>query len=230
MRMNLEEGRRLLGALPDPVRLVFFTQTFGCDACLQARQAVDHVAELSDRVAVEEHNLVLDKEKAAEFGIDRAPGIAVVGPRDLGLRYYGAPAGHEIASIVDAVALAGGARGGADRLAPESLAALAALDRPVDVKVFVTAACTLCPQAVGLAYRLAAASPHVTTSVIEATEFPDLVQAHQVSGVPKTVVDDRIEILGNQPEEAFVREALQLGAAAPGGGGDAGDGGSGAGG
>lgn len=230
MRMNLEEGRRLLGALPDPVRLVFFTQTFGCDTCLQARQAVDHVAALSDRVAVEEHNLVLDKEKAAEFGIDRAPGIAVVGPRDLGLRYYGAPAGHEIASIVDAVALAGGARGGADRLAPESLAALAALDRPVDVKVFVTAACTLCPQAVGLAYRLAAASPHVTTSVIEATEFPDLVQAHQVSGVPKTVVDDRIEILGNQPEEAFVREALQLGAAAPGGGGDAGDGGSGAGG
>lgn len=229
MRMNLEEGRRLLGALPDPVRLVFFTQTFGCDTCLQARQAVDHVAELSDRVAVEEYNLVLDREKAAEFGIDRAPGIAVVGPRDLGLRYYGAPAGHEIASIVDAVALAGGAGGGGGRLAPESLAALAALDRPVDVKVFVTAACTLCPQTASLAYRLAAASPHVTTSVIEATEFPDLVQTYRVSGVPKTVVDDRIEILGSQPEEAFVREALQLGAAAPGGGGDDGAGGSGAG-
>lgn len=226
MRMNLEEGRRLLGALPDPVRLVFFTQTFGCDTCLQARQAVDQVAELSDRVAVEEYNLVLDREKAAEFGIDRAPGTAVVGPRDLGLRYYGAPAGHEIASIVDAVALAGGAGGG--RLAPESLAALAALDRPVDVKVFVTAACTLCPQTASLAYRLAAASPHVTTSVIEATEFPDLVQTYRVSGVPKTVVDDRIEILGSQPEEAFVREALQLGAAAPGGGGDDGAGGSGA--
>jgi predicted DsbA family dithiol-disulfide isomerase len=30
-----------------------------------------------------------------------------------------------------------------------------------------------------------------------------------VTGVPKTVVDDRIEILGAQPEADFVRLALQ---------------------
>ena len=45
--------------------------------------------------------------------------------------------------------------------------------------------------------------------MIEATEFPDLVQRYQVTGVPKTVVDDRVEILGAQPEGVFVQQALQ---------------------
>ena len=196
-------------ALPSPVRLVFFTQTFGCETCLQARQVVDDLAGRSAGVSVEEHNLVLDREQAAAFGIDRAPGIAIVGPRDLGLRYYGTPAGHELRSLADAVALAGGAAGEAGGLAPESLAALAALDRPLDIKVFVTAACALCPQTVGLAWRLAAASPRVTASAIEATEFPELVQRYRISGVPQTVIDDRTEILGSLPEDAFVQAVLQ---------------------
>ena len=54
------------------------------------------------------------------------------------------------------------------------------------------------------------ASLQVRTTVIEATEFPDLVQRYQVTGVPKTVVDDRIEIIGAPPEEAFVQQALQV--------------------
>lgn len=63
---------------------------------------------------------------------------------------------------------------------------------------------------VSLAYRVAAASPQVTTSVVEATEFPELVQRYQITGVPKTVVDDRIEILGAQSETVFVKQVLQV--------------------
>ena len=56
--------------------------------------------------------------------------------------------------------------------------------------------------------RLAAASPRITTTVIQATEFPDLVQLYRVTGVPKTVVDDTIEIVGALPEATFVAQAL----------------------
>ena len=56
---------------------------------------------------------------------------------------------------------------------------------------------------------MAAASSRITTSVIEATEFPELVQRYKVTGVPKTVIDDRVEILGAQPEEVFVQQMLQ---------------------
>ena len=202
-----------LAALPEEVRLVFFTQTFGCDTCLQAEQMVDEIARLSERVTVEKYNLVLDRERAAEFNIDRAPAVAIVGAADHGLRYYGTPAGHELESMIDAILVAGGGAGGG--LAPASLAAAAAVEQPLDIKVFVTTACTYCPQATGLAYRLAAASPHITASVIEATEFPDMVERYRVSGVPKTVVDDSVELLGIHPEETFVREVLQAAPDAP---------------
>ena len=206
-----------LAALPDPVRLVFFTQTFGCDTCLQAELAIDEIARLSEQVTVEKYNLVLDREQAAEYGIDRAPAVAIVGAADRGLRYYGTPAGHEVQSLVDAILVAGGGAGDGGGLTAASLDAAAAVDRPVDIKVFVTASCVYCPQAAGLAYRLAAASPRISAAVIEATEFPDLAQRYRVSGVPKTVVDDRVELLGVQPEEDFVRAVLQLDApAAPG--------------
>ena len=124
-----------LAALPAPVQLILFTQTFGCDTCLPARQAVDQIASLSDQITVEEYNLVLDKEKVAEYGVERVPSIAIVGEHDLGIRYCGVPAGYELASIVDAVRLVASGETG---LSEESLAALAALDRQVEVQVFVT--------------------------------------------------------------------------------------------
>jgi predicted DsbA family dithiol-disulfide isomerase len=55
---------------------------------------------------------------------------------------------------------------------------------------------------------MAFASPHITALAVEATEFPDLARKYQVSGVPKTVVNDDVEILGALPQEAFVEQAL----------------------
>lgn len=52
----------------------------------------------------------------------------------------------------------------------------------------------------------------MTASVIEATSFPDLAQRYRVTGVPKTVVDDRAEIVGALPESEFVAQVLQAGA------------------
>lgn len=51
----------------------------------------------------------------------------------------------------------------------------------------------------------------MTASVIEATSFPDLAQRYRVTGVPKTVVDDRLEIMGALPEAEFVAQVLRAG-------------------
>jgi hypothetical protein len=61
---------------------------------------------------------------------------------------------------------------------------------------------------VTLAHEMAFSSPSITTFAVEATEFPDLSRRYRVTGVPKTVVDDRVEILGALPEDAFVEQAL----------------------
>ena len=48
-----------------------------------------------------------------------------------------------------------------------------------------------------------------TAYAVEATEFPDLARRYHVSGVPKTVVNETIEILGGLPQDLFVEQALQ---------------------
>jgi predicted DsbA family dithiol-disulfide isomerase len=55
---------------------------------------------------------------------------------------------------------------------------------------------------------MAFANSNITAYAVEATEFPDLVRRYQVTGVPKTVVNEQVEILGALPEDAFVEQAL----------------------
>jgi len=57
---------------------------------------------------------------------------------------------------------------------------------------------------------MAFASPHITSSAIEATEFMDLTRRYRVTGVPKTIVNETVEILGALPEDDFVRAVLQI--------------------
>jgi hypothetical protein len=57
---------------------------------------------------------------------------------------------------------------------------------------------------------MAFASEHITAIAVEATEFPDLARKYQVSGVPKTIVNDQVEILGAVPQPAFVEQALSV--------------------
>jgi predicted DsbA family dithiol-disulfide isomerase len=55
---------------------------------------------------------------------------------------------------------------------------------------------------------MAFTSPKITATAVEATEFPDLARRYQVSGVPKTIVNDAVEILGALPQDLFVEQAL----------------------
>lgn len=55
---------------------------------------------------------------------------------------------------------------------------------------------------------MAFASPQITALAVEATEFPDLARRYRVTGVPKSIVNDKVEILGALPQDAFVEQAL----------------------
>jgi glutaredoxin-like protein len=197
--------------LARPVRLVFFTQTFGCETCPPTRQILDEVALLSSRIVVEEVNLVLERDRATGYGIDRVPALALVTAdddgreRDSHIRFLGTPSGYEFISLIRAVLLVGG---GASMLSETNRARVAAIDSPTTLHVFTTPTCPHCPRAVTLAHEIAFANSHVTAYAVEATEFPDLARRYQVTGVPKTVIADRAEILGAVPEDAFVDQML----------------------
>ena len=51
-------------------------------------------------------------------------------------------------------------------------------------------------------------SPQITAACVEATEFMELSRRYRVTGVPKTIVNGSVEILGALPEDAFVRSVV----------------------
>lgn len=63
--------------------------------------------------------------------------------------------------------------------------------------------------------RMAMASDRIRATIVEASEFPDLARRYRVSAVPKTVVNDEVEILGALPEPMYVAEALSRSGATP---------------
>src|SRR5438034_8922000 len=64
------------------VRLLVLTQTFDSETCVMARQILDELPPLSDKIVVDEINLVLDQDKAKAYGIDRAPAVVIVSEED----------------------------------------------------------------------------------------------------------------------------------------------------
>lgn len=133
-----EKERRLAEAalrnLGGEARLVLFTEEKGCKSCPKAERLMEELASLSPKVSLEVLSLSADAGRAGELGIERAPGTAIKGPRDTGIRYYGLPLGYELEAFVNAIRQA--AEGEPD-LAPEIVAGLGRLKDPVTITVFV---------------------------------------------------------------------------------------------
>ena len=136
-----QQIKELLDDMVDDVRLVFFTQSFGCETCGDTGRILRVLTEISPRVSVDEKNLVVDKDDAAAYGVAHAPAIVVLQRAadgtlvDHRIRLLGAPFGYEFTSLMDAILLV--SRGGS-QLSDASLALLAHVTSPMHVQVFTT--------------------------------------------------------------------------------------------
>ena len=124
-----------LAGMTGPVRLVLFVQAFGCETCDTTRRVLEDLARANAFVTVEEKNMVLDTADVEAYGMIAAPGIAIVGDRDRGLRMYGLPDGYELVSLLEGILLASAGDSG---LSDDSRAALAALTEPRALQIFST--------------------------------------------------------------------------------------------
>ena len=204
-----DEVKKRFEALEGEVKIVFFKETLLCQTCGPAEDFFRELASLSPRLKLEVYNRVTDTGKAAAYGVELTPAAVVEGPKGARVRFYGIPAGYEFVSLLEAVK---NSVSSALELQPETLAALAALAKPVNIKVFVTPTCPYCPSAVVLAHKFALASPQVTAEMVEAGEFPQLAAKYDVSGVPQIVVNDKINLVGAQPESAMLKAVLDAAA------------------
>ena len=205
------ELRNVLVALPHPVTLVVFVGA-ACETCGETRDLVEELASSSEgTVRLEVHDLDANPPEAALYRVDKAPAIVVLGDdagrRDFGIRFYGSPAGHEFATLIEDIRMA--SRGTTD-LSPATVDTLNHLTTPLHLQVFVTPTCPYCPRAALLAHKMALVSDWVTADAVDATEFPELADRYHVHGVPRTIVNDTVHIEGAVPEAMLMAELISI--------------------
>lgn len=130
-----EKVKKIFKDIDNDVTIVMFTQEHECPHCEMTRTMLEEVAGLSDRISLEVHDFVADKDLAEKYGVDKIPATVLVGDRDYGIRFYGVPAGYEFTVLIEEIREVGRRDPG---LSKEAVAELDKVDRSVHIQVLIS--------------------------------------------------------------------------------------------
>ena len=144
----------------------------------ELRGYMEELASLTDKLSVQ-----------AEQGGEDAPCVRVCRSDGTwtGLSFHGVPGGHEFTSFVLGLY---NAAGPGQPLEEDLLQRIRAVNRPIDLQVLVSLSCTMCPDLVTAAQRIAAENPYITAQVYDLNHFPAIKDRYNVMSVPCLVAGD----------------------------------------
>lgn len=192
----------------EPSRLVLpdYLQGQECMFCKETKSLLQNVCSISEKIELILYDFKADAEKAKEYGIDKIPATIITKNTTKNIRFFGIPSGYEYASFIEAIVDTSKAR---TDLKPETIEALKDIDTPIHIQTFVTPTCPYCTTSVRLGHQFAIESSLIVADMVEATEFPHLIQRYNVIGVPRTIINESISVEGAVPEEAFLEQVLK---------------------
>ena len=163
----------------------------------ELRQYMEELAAQSGKLSV---------EVGDPAGADHLPCVRVCRADGgwTGLAFHGVPGGHEFTSFVLGLY---NAAGPGQALDEESRAAIYAIQKQTDLQILVSLSCTMCPELVTAAQRIAAENPNITAQVYDLNHFPDLREKYQVMSVPCLVVNSGEQVSFGKKN---VRQLLEL--------------------
>ena len=115
-----------------------------------------------------------------------------------GLAFHGVPGGHEFTSFILGLY---NAAGPGQPLDPAIRERILAIDHKVHMQILVSLSCTMCPDLVVAAQRIASLNLLVTAEVYDIAHFPDLKEKYNVMSVPCLVI--------NQDQVTFGKKNIQ---------------------
>ncbi len=208
-----EEVKNIFKDLKDPIKLIVFTRDDTitvpgreCPTCKDNETLIKEVSELSDKISIEVYDIAKDDDKAKDYGIDRVPVTLVQADKNVGIRLYGVPAGHEFATLLNAINIVSKS---SSELSEQTIEKLKTISKPVHIQVFVTLACPYCAPAASMAHNMAVENDNIKADMIDAQEFPELAQKYNVFSVPKIVINETVQFEGAVDENAFLGKILQ---------------------
>ena len=139
------------------------------------------LAALSDKLTVTVAERTASSQGAPCVTVCKADGA------ETGLAFHGVPSGHEFTSFVLGLYNAAGPGQPLDESTRQQITAITSA---TDMKILVTLSCTMCPDLVVAAQRIAAENPNVTAHVYDIHHFENLKNQYNVMSVPCLVIND----------------------------------------
>lgn len=197
--------KEIFADMKNDMTLAVFTKKGECEICADTVSFMQEIEALSDKIHFEAFDIDVDEDKAEAYNVKMVPSIVMLNDKKeyLGIKFNGIPAGHEINSFIPAILEVSGS---GESLPQNFMDQLSTVSKPVNIKVFVTLSCPHCAGAVQKAHKLALENPMIDAEMVEAQTFYELSNKFNVSSVPKVVINDKYEFVGNQPLEVFLEE------------------------
>ena len=142
---------------------------------------IRELASVSDKVTVDLEDTDSPSDIAPCVRICRADGAKT------GIAFHGVPGGHEFSSFVLGIYNAIGPGQPMDEKTRERIASI---NKSTNIKVLVSLSCTMCPDTVVAAQRIAAENKNVTADIYDVHHFEDLRKRYNVMSVPCIVIND----------------------------------------
>ena len=150
------------------------------DSSNELKHYMEELAKLTDKLSVRlEENV--DEKEAPYVKVCREDGSYS------GLAFHGIPGGHEFTSFILGLY---NVAGPGQQIEDDIKSKIEAVDKETKIKLMVSLTCTMCPDLVVAAQRIASLNPKVSTEVYDLNHFPDLRDKYQIMSVPCMVIND----------------------------------------
>ena len=147
----------------------------------ELEQFITALAALSNKLTVTVEEMTASSQEVPCVKVCRTDGT------ETGLAFHGVPGGHEFTSFVLGLYNAAGPGQALDEITRQQITAIT---NETNMKVLVTLSCTMCPDLVVAAQRIAAENPNVTAQVYDVRHFENLKEQYNVMSVPCLVIND----------------------------------------
>lgn len=138
--------------------------------------------QMSEKISLQVDDTAAPEETAPCVRVLRQDGA------DTGIAFHGVPGGHEFNSFVLGLY---NAAGPGQALDAELIRKIAGIQKPTDLKILVSLSCTMCPELVMAAQRIAAENPLIRAEAYDLNHFPHMRDRYKVMSVPCLVIDDK---------------------------------------
>jgi len=194
------------GRMIKPVRLVLFTSDTGCEACPDMLELARAVKSQFNKIALETYDIVMDRDKSTQFGVRHAPALVVQGGDAEAVAFYGMIDHLFLEVLLSSITAVSETKA----WFPENVrGALKHLVNDVSIRVFVESDCPECRPVAETAIGLALENRLISTSIIVASDFPELMKQYRITTLPKTVFGENLHMDGHVTESEFLEMVFQ---------------------